>query len=256
MINRAFIVALFILIQFNLHSLSAQESFLFQGEITGNNINVRSDSTVSSEIICTVDKGDLVGVVSELYEWQKIRLPKNAPSFVKKSLVMLIGDKTAKALKDNVNIRLHPNESSPILGRVNKDEAIIVLGERGGWYRIEPVNNSYGWIHKKFVNKVVPMINKTEDAKLIKEEIVVKVKEDKDTEGITLEGVILPYGKVFKRKATHKLITKDDKVYLLKGNKETLNNLNYHKVKIIGKLITADKQKYPVVEIDKAQILD
>ena len=246
MINRAFIVALFILIQFNLHSLSAQESLLFQGEITGNNINVRSDSTVSSEIICTVNKGDLVGVVSELYEWQKIRLPKNAPSFVKKSLVMLIGDKTAKALKDNVNIRLHPNELSPILGRVNKDETIIVLGERGGWYRIEPVNNSYGWIHKKFVNKVVPMINKTEDAKLIK-----------DNEGITLEGVILPYGKVFKRKATHKLITKDNAVYLLKGNKETLDTLNYHKVKIIGKLITAaGKQKYSVVEIDKAQILD
>lgn len=256
MINRAFIVALFILIQFNPHSLSAQESLLFQGEITGNNINVRSDSTVSSEIICEVDKGDLVGVVSELYEWQKIRLPKNAPSFVKKSLVMLISDKTAKALKNNVNIRLHPNESSPIIGRVNKDETMIVLGERGGWYRIEPVNNSYGWIHKKFVNKVAPMINKTEDGKLAKEEITVQVQESKDAEGITFEGVIYPYGKVFKRKATHKLLTKDNAVYLLKGNKETLDVLNYRKIKVTGKLTDARKQKYPIIEIIRLEALN
>ncbi len=237
---------------------SEYKPFLFQGVINADNINIRSDSTVNSKIICKVNKGSLIEVVRKLYDWYKIRLPKTAPSFIKKDLVIFIGDKTAKVLKDNVNIRLFPSESSWILGRANKNEVVNILQEQEEWYKIEPVNNSFGWIHQNFVDKATT-INKTEEIKLTqgitrKENKI--VSENPVLEENTFEGTIKPYGKVLKRKTTHKLITKDNRVFLLKGDKESLDSLNYHKVKITGKLIGPEKQKYPVIEIIKIEALD
>ena len=226
---------------------SEYKPFLFQGVINADNINIRSDSTVNSKIICKVNKGALVEVVRKLYDWYKIRLPKTAPSFIKKDLVTSMGEKTARVLKNNVNIRLEPSESSWILGRANKNEVINILGEQGGWYKIEPVNNSFGWIHKKSVDKV-STINKTEGNKI--------VSQNPALEKNTFEGTIKPYGKVIRRWATHKFITEDNKVFLLKGNKESLDRLNYHKVKLTGKLIASEKEKYPVIEIIKIETLD
>ncbi len=71
-----------------------------------------------------------------------------------------------------------------------------------------------------------------------------------------IEGIIKPYGIVFKRPATHKLITSDNKIFLLKGNKKSLDQLNYHRVKVIGKVTGPDSQKYPIIEIEKIEELD
>ncbi len=235
-----------------------QKTILFQGEINANNINIRSDSTTSSKIICIANKGEPVEVITESYEWYKIRLLKKAPSFIKKDLVDLIDGKTAKVIKDNVNIRLNPDESSPILGKADKDEVINILEERVGWYKIEPINESFGWVHKRFVAKA-DTINKKEEVKLDqqtkKENTITDEKASLD-ENITIEGIIKPYGKVFKRIATHKLITLDNNVFLLKGNKASLNSLNYHKVKVTGKLSHPKNQKDAIIEILKIEDMD
>ncbi len=245
-------VSIFLFLFFGLSF--AQGATSFQGKVNANNINIRSDSTPNAQGICTVNKNDELEVILELYDWYKIRLPKNAPSYVKKDLTGCFNfaqdSKTcqnAKILKSRVNIRLKPGESSPILGKVNKDEVVNILEDKGGWYKIEPVVNSFGWIHKKFVNKISfqekTVLKKSGEANLL------KLKGDANNENITVEGIIKPHGKIIKRIATHKLITADKKIYLLRGNKESLDALNYHKVKIMGKIIDAPKEKYPVIEI-------
>lgn len=230
----------------------------FQGVINTDDINVRSDSTVSSQAICKINKGDKVEVVQELYDWYKIRLPKTAPSFIKKDLVSVVGNNTAKVLKNNVNIRMQPSESSWILGKVDKNEVVSILKERDAWYKIEPVNDSFGWIHKSFVEKVSPANKITQKAKLTppqEKEVTLINKEPVLDEDIILEGVVKPYGKVLRRNATHKMVTPDKKVFLLRGNKESLDNLNYRKVRVTGKLI--DPQDYnPVIKITKIEALD
>ena len=67
-------------------------------------------------------------------------------------------------------------------------------------------------------------------------------------ENISIIGVIKPYGRFFGRTATHKLITQDNKIFLLKANKKSLEALNNQKAKVTGKLISAPGQKYPVIE--------
>ncbi len=251
-----------------------QKAVLFQGEISANNINIRSDSTVSSKIVCIVEKGVPVEVVRESYEWCKIRLPKTAPSFIKKNLVTLIDEKTAKVIKGNVNIRLEPYESSPILGRADKNEVINILQDRGEWYKIEPLNNSFGWVNKKFVNPAsqeatavkpwggmnkADTINKREEVKPageMKKENKILDEKVSSGESLTIEGIINPYGKVIKRIATHKLITADNKVFLLKGNKGGLDSLNYHRVRVTGRLTPNKNPKYTIIEILKIEALD
>lgn len=245
-INKLIIALVFL---FLLNSALAQEFIAFQGESNANSINVRSDSTVSSDLICKVNKGTRVEVILELYDWYKIRLPENASVFIKKDLTKAIDEKTARVVKYNVNIRLKANESSPIIGRAQKDEIIRIVRERAEWYEIRPTNNSFGWINKKFVNKI-------STAGKAKDNMGIEKTQTPDSSVITLEGLIKPYGKVFKRKATHKLIAGDKKIFLLKGSKENLNLLNNQRARVIGKLAADATEKYPLIEIEKLEALE
>lgn len=238
---------------------SAPKAILFEGQINADNINVRADSTTTSKIICTLNRSDPIDVVKEMYDWYKIRLPKSSPAFIKKDFVEIIDDKTAKVIKDNVNIRLMPNESSIILGRASKNEVVTIIDERVDWYKIEPISNTFGWVHKQFVSKAVKK-EKSEELKTTEQknkEQEITAEEIAGNKIVTIEGTINPYGRVFRRNATHKLITTDKKAFLLKGNKDNLDSLNYHKVKVTGKLATSENKKYPAtIEIQKIESLD
>lgn len=249
-------------------SYSAGLAEPFRGFINSEKINLRADSTPNGEIVCELAKGTQVSVIKEQYDWYKIRLPKSAPSYVKKTFLECLPEETpkasqtpiplnqrfchsAKVIADNVNIRLKPDQGAKILGRLNKNVIVNVLGEESGWFKIEPVENSYAWVYKKFVNKefIAVAPEKIEQAPAVK-------TETKTPEQITIEGIIMPYGKIFNRSATHKLVTPDKRVFLLKGNKAGLDALNYRRVKITGKTLESLKGKYPVIEIISTEAIN
>lgn len=260
-LHRIIITILFVLAQINTFILAQDLSpldkpYLFQGEVGADNINIRSDSSINSEVICRVNKGEAMDVAAELYDWYKIRLPVSAPSYIKKDLVLLNSDNTAIVLKNNVNIRLHPDTSARILGRANKNDLVKVLEERADWYRIEPVKESFGWIHKNFVKKIeekkIELVQKDDNKVVGAEE---KKEEAAGSKKITLEGIIRP--KVFKRVATHKLIAKDHKLYLLKGDKEYLNSFNHQSVRLTGKITDINTGQKPVLlEVEKIEVIN
>ena len=220
----------------------------FSGEINSSGINLRTDATTTSAVLFVLDKGEKVEVVLGQFGWYKVRLPKIVSVYVKKNLVECIKSTeipavstadapvkkcvSAKILGDRVNIRSKPSESAPIVGIVDKNEIVNVVSETGDWYKIEPIQNSFGWVNKKFIDKVVPPPAKENDEQLP-----------------VFTGTVQPYGVVFMRSATHKLVTADNKIYLLKGNRVTLNALNRQQVRVIGKIISVPSAKYPIIEI-------
>ena len=235
-------------------------------EINANNINLRADATATSPVLSLLDKGEKVEVISEQYDWYKIRLPKSLPVYIKKNLAACIKYTeiqavlptdsvirrcvSAKVLGDRVNIRAKPSEAAPIVGITDKNEIINVISDSAGWYKIEPIQNSFGWVHKKFVNKipVLPIPQDTPEPKA-------KTSAPEIPEGcVALTGTVMPYGIVFMRQATHKLVTEDNKIFLLKGNRASLNALNRQKVKVIGKISGPANAKYPVVEIKAIEV--
>ncbi|MDD5730166.1 MAG: SH3 domain-containing protein [Candidatus Omnitrophica bacterium] len=242
--------------------LLAADFKAFLGEVSSDNINLRSNSTVSSEVIYKLHKGEQVYVAGELYEWYKVKLPKSAPSFIKKELVAPINSNAAKVDRDTVNIRLGPNESSAILGKAHRDELVNILQDSGAWYRIEPIDNSFGWVNKKFVRLTQAPAKKEEPlsaaaaAKTVELNKTAAQNPSEPQAVVIYEGVIHPYGKVFFRTATHKLVMKDNTVLYLKGNKQVLNAVLYRKVKIVGKFIGDPNQKNPIIEVEKIEALD
>ncbi len=257
--KRIFLSRVFVFFSFFLIGLSSVFGFeSFLGRINSDNINIRSDSTINSQVISSINREEIVEVVNELYNWYKIRLPIKAPSFIRKDFVSNVDERTALVLKTGVNIRLGPNESSAILGRVDKNEIINILQESGAWYKISPVNNSFGWIYKKFVDKTTAPITKklavSNPVKIIQTKDEILTKDGPDGE-IVVVGILRSYGRVIHRSATHKLITAD-KIFLLKGNIENFNSLINHRVKVTGKIAAKKTNKYPIIEISKMEILN
>ena len=234
---------------------------VFTGAINANSINVRLDATVGAQVACTLAKGELVEVVLEAYDWYKIRLPKAAPAYIKKNLVECINvisaDNPAKCLNakviaDRVNIRFGPTESSWILGKVDKLTVVNILAEEGSWYKIEPVYQSYGWVNKKFVDK-----NSSQTTVL--QPLPAALASGSQTavlQPVVVEGMVSPYGVVLWRTATHKLVTAGNKIYFLKGNRKGLDSLNYHRVKVTGKLISPANSKYPIIQAAIIEVLN
>lgn len=239
----------------------------FWGEINGDDINIRADSTLNAIVLCKASRGEKVEVVSERYDWYKIKLPRSVPAYVKKDLVEVmvnlstlqpnqpvapvLSEQTAKVLKDNVNIRFSPSESAAIIGQVKQNEVVRIQEEQSGWYRINPPDSCFGWVHKQLVKKSTSPIVAEKPTVQAGEKSVLSADGT-----IEAMGVIQPYGMVFMRKATHKLITADKKVYLLKSEKKTLDSLNQRKVKVFGKVSGDPAQNNPLIIVDKIEVVN
>ena len=254
-------IALWLMLCFILPSIVFAGTFTaFTGQINASGINVRVDATVGAEVICTLVKGESVEVVWEAYDWYKIRLPKEAPAYIKNNLLECNNVNTdfasqsgkclsAKVIKDKVNIRLRPSESAWILGKIDKATVVSIIADEKGWYKIYPVYQSYGWVNKKFVNKEMTVPGKPPAP-------VKVIDTPKLGEQLVVEGKVSPYGIVLWRKATHKLITPENKIYFLKGDRKGLDSLNYRKVKVTGRLISPAASKYPIIQIDIIEALN
>ncbi|MBU0547847.1 MAG: SH3 domain-containing protein [Candidatus Omnitrophica bacterium] len=240
----------------------------FTGQINADNINVRVDATVNSTVVCTISKGQLVEVVSEVYDWYKIRLPKAAPSYIKKDLVECINNNSAKCFnakvtRDRVNIRLEPSKSSWIIGKADKLTVVNIIHDEDSWYKIEPIYQSYGWVNRKFIDKNI-IVFKEEGKQTTANQQVALATGGQTTANqqisqpldLVVEGTISPYGVVLWRKATHKLVTNSKKIYFLKGNRKGLDSLNYCKVKVTGKLINPKNSRYPIIEVAIIEVLN
>jgi N-acetylmuramoyl-L-alanine amidase len=128
----------------------------FKGKISEDGVNIRTDATVASQVVSTLAKDSQVDVVGESYGWYKIKLPVTAPAYIRNDMAHLFvpqDNKRLKVDKEGVNVRLRPNDASPIIGRLDKDQEAILIEERSGWYRIEPPEGSYGWVSEYFVIK-------------------------------------------------------------------------------------------------------
>lgn len=243
---------------------SDSQSHVFTGKVNANNINVRVDATTGAPVACTLDKGQPVEVVREAYDWYKIRLPKTAPSYIKKNLVECIDRVTspsepvkclnAKVIGEKVNIRLGPGEDSWIMGKADKLSVVNILEDQGTWYKIEPVHQSFGWVHKKFVDKAVAPAVPV--AALASGSQTAALRPALPLQPVVVEGTVSPYGVVLWRQATHKLITAENKIYFLKSNRKGLDSLNYHRVKVTGKLITPPDSKHPIIQVAVIEALN
>ncbi len=222
------------------------------GIVNSDDINIRSDSNISSALIAKLSKGQRVEILLEKYDWYKIRLPRYAPAYVKKQFVEISQQHKAKINAKNVNIRLTPSDSAAIIGKSQKDESIEVMAESGQWYKIEPVINSFGWAHKQFITIAGPIKTPGQTTISVTSIIPQPQTGQPQTADIICEGILqLNANKHY----PYKLVTQDYAIYLINpGTANNLEELTYQKIKIFAKSYPAPKEKYPVIEAIKAEL--
>ena len=129
---------------------ASQEKFPFVATITSDHINVRAGQSANFERLCQLNKNDEAVVVARSFGWSKIKLPSTAKSYVSAKYVQVVNG-LGTVTADRVNIRAEANFNSTILGQVRQGDKVQVIERVKDWYKIIPIEESYGWVADKYI---------------------------------------------------------------------------------------------------------
>jgi uncharacterized protein YgiM (DUF1202 family) len=117
------------------------------------NVNVRGQATITSEVVGHLKKGDHVTVLEEIVlahpkvdepaQWAKIALPTNVAVWVHGGFI----NPTSKTVVPNrLNLRGGPGENYSVLGRLDKGATVHPWETKGEWLKIEPPASAYAFV--------------------------------------------------------------------------------------------------------------
>jgi uncharacterized protein YgiM (DUF1202 family) len=123
------------------------------GVVRQNNVNVRGQASMNSEVIAHLQKGEPVTLLEEITlkkakqdepaRWFRIALPTNVSVWVHSSYV----DAATKTVKPSkLRLRGGPGENYSVLGVLEKGAAVNPIDTKGEWTKIEPPPNSFGFV--------------------------------------------------------------------------------------------------------------
>jgi uncharacterized protein YgiM (DUF1202 family) len=128
-----------------------------------NNVNVRGQAKLKSEVVTHLTKGQQVTVLEEVYlknsgadepsAWAKILLPTNTFVWINTSFFDS-GNKTVKPKK--LNIRSGPGENYSILGSLKEGDTVKDVSAKGDWTQIEPPADAYAFVAAQFLKQEAP----------------------------------------------------------------------------------------------------
>lgn len=127
--------------------------------VVANNVNVRGQARLRSEVVTRLTNGQPVTVIEEVLlkksaadepsAWAKILLPPGAKAFV--NGLYLDSNKAVKASR--LNVRSGPGENYSVIGQLLKGDAVHELGTTGDWTQIEPPTNSYAFVAAQYLEQ-------------------------------------------------------------------------------------------------------
>lgn len=129
----------------------AQEQFPFLGQVKVENAYVRAGANQNFEPLCRLSQGVEVLVFDQSYRWYKIRLPKEANSFVSDQFIQIAESGFAQITANRVNIRAARGPKATVLGQLNQSDQIKIKEKFEGWVQIEPPQGTVGWILSELV---------------------------------------------------------------------------------------------------------
>lgn len=236
--------------------VSATESFW--GLINTDGVHIRADATVGAVSICQAGEGQVVEVVDSAYDWYKIALPEQAPVFVSGKFIKMNEDNQWQISGNNVNLRMKPDIGAPILGQVDKGTRIQVIKQEGEWYRIKPTVETTGWINRRFVDQTdAPVKGEPQSVKKTvvsqKQETRVPKTEQAEVQAdrpvIAVQGMLR--SKFFTTVASHKLITDQKEVYLIRSSAVYLDDYVNERVRVTGLVSEIQEAADPLIEVQE-----
>jgi len=125
------------------------------GEVTANDVYVRSGDSLNHYTICKLKAGDHVTVVGERSEWYEILPPEGTFSLISGDFVDTTDNQTGTVNGDNVRVRagslLNENKYT-VQTLLAKGTPLTILGRNpDGFVRIKPPSGATLWVNRSFV---------------------------------------------------------------------------------------------------------
>ena len=116
------------------------------------NVNVRGQAAINSEVVTRLKKGQQVTVLEEITKkakpdevskWAKVNLPSGTVVWVHGSFI----DAATKTVKPKkLNLRSGPGENYSVVGLLEKSAPIKEIETKGDWIKIEAPASAYGFV--------------------------------------------------------------------------------------------------------------
>lgn len=128
------------------------------GEITGNDVYVRSGPGRDYYPVMKLQAGARVQVLREYFGWAEIVPPEGAFSLIHRNYVDVGPGKLGVVNGDRVIVRagsvLYPGQKYARQLKLNRGAEVRIVGEEGEYYRIEPPEGATLWVHADYVERV------------------------------------------------------------------------------------------------------
>lgn len=139
------------------------------GKVTTNNLNVRSTSSTSGNILGKLQKGSTVSILSVESNWVKIQYNGQA-AWISKEFVEISSNSSQPSVPNqpsttsssgvigtitatSLNVRSTGSLSGKIVGTVSKGQAFEILAEENNWAKIKLTNDQLGWVASWYLSK-------------------------------------------------------------------------------------------------------
>ncbi len=128
--------------------------------ISGNEVNLRAEPNLKSEVIATLEKGCKVYLVGISGPWYHVSVPfLEKRGFVFGSFVSQLHEVEITA--DNVNLREEPSLNAPVITTLSQGERFVKKGELSGWYWVvSPKTGFEGWVNALYAKVSPPRLPK------------------------------------------------------------------------------------------------
>lgn len=253
----------------NFFSVSfAEQKFPFLAEVNTDGVYVRAGQHTNFETVCRLNRGAQLVVVARSYSWYKVKLPREAKSYISQEYAQMMNSDTALILKDRVNIRADTGTQFTVLGQLNKGITVKVLEKLKGWYRIEPVEGTYGWIADQLLTFKSDQLLLTalsqsgsgtaEMAKLFPQSTVISLQDVSSHLSASLTGRVENLKEAIpQEEIDHQLIMDDGTIYHLQGPPRVIGEFVGYRVNVQGKPLDDSMHLYPhpVIAISRIDLV-
>ncbi len=128
--------------------------------VDANNVNVRGQAKLASEVVAHLAKGQSVTVIEEITlkksgpsepsAWAKIVLPPEVHVYVNSSYI----DSAKKTVKPKkLNLRSGPGENYSVLGVMAQGDAVREIATKGAWTEIEAPAHAYAFVAAQYLKQ-------------------------------------------------------------------------------------------------------
>jgi uncharacterized protein YgiM (DUF1202 family) len=128
--------------------------------VAADNLNVRAQPTIYSEVLKRLNAGDTVTVIElttrhgtkpdDPIHWAKIALPPDVSLWVHADFV----DPTNKTVRaSRLNVRAGPGENYSVVGTLERGAPIKEVSTKGDWIQIEAPADAYGFVAAKYLKQ-------------------------------------------------------------------------------------------------------